>query len=185
MNNRRSKATFGEDCSAHVNEDSSVFERFSEFYSFIQQSQMKLSKSVLWIAAFCSINVFAANLTVLDFESRPAGTVYGKPTGTHSGDIIFTENGIDVIAEDFKFPTGGMFNQCRVEKWKSDQVMAVSNINLRFDLRKLTYAIDRVTFEFTDMGGFENISVNGQPIVVGELDKAPPAIAPGVTFLIS
>src|SRR5436309_3799009 len=52
MNNRRSKATFGEDCSAHVNEDSSVFERFSEFYSFIQQSRRVLWFAAIWFGVF-------------------------------------------------------------------------------------------------------------------------------------
>jgi hypothetical protein len=47
--------------------------------------------------------------------------------------------------------------------------MWVSNINLKFDFSGLAFTVGKVTFDFADLGGSENIAVNGSSIVEGEL----------------
>ncbi|MFQ6113614.1 MAG: FlgD immunoglobulin-like domain containing protein [bacterium] len=129
--------------------------------------------------------------TCVDFQSLVLGTQYGTPVGNTPGQIIFTENGIPVSVDNFNFVTGGVtFNLCQVDPafagFGTGNTMQTNNINLFFDFTALGFAPNRVSFEFADKGGDENISVNGQlPIFAGELIAAPPAIAPGVTLSIS
>ena len=49
--------------------------------------------------------------------------------------------------------------------------MWVSNINLKFDFSGLAFTVGRVTFDFQDLGGSENVAVNGSAIVEGELSS--------------
>jgi hypothetical protein len=88
--------------------------------------------------------------------------------------------------EDFDWGTGTTFNICRIDPafggFGFSHVGNTNNINLKFDFTSLGFTANRVEFEFADLGGTENISVNGQPVTVGELTAAPAAIAPGVSF---
>ena len=49
--------------------------------------------------------------------------------------------------------------------------MWTSNINLRFDFTGMV-GQEAVTFDFIDYGGNENISINGNPLYVGEITEA-------------
>jgi hypothetical protein len=51
----------------------------------------------------------------------------------------------------------------------SDQSLRLNNINVEFDFSGVGFAVQEVTFEFLDLGGHENLSVNGSPIFAGEL----------------
>jgi hypothetical protein len=53
------------------------------------------------------------------------------------------------------------------------QTIRTNNINLEFDFRQLGFKASQVEFDFLDLGGFENISVNGSPIFAGELSATP------------
>ncbi len=111
----------------------------------------------------------------VDFELLPLGAHYGSGYNA-IGDVIFTENDISVSVEYFNWTSGGTFGTCTVidaaSSIGSGQAMWTSNINLRFDFTDLNETPNQVIFDFTDEGGFENISVNGQPIFVGELGNA-------------
>lgn len=122
----------------------------------------------------------------VDFELLPLGAHYGA--GYNGiGDVIFTENDIPVSVEYFNWTSGGTFGTCTVidgtSSFGSDQAMWTSNINLRFDFTGLSQTPNQITFDFTDEGGYENISVNGEPVFVGELGIA--AMPAGYNLFIS
>jgi hypothetical protein len=126
----------------------------------------------------------------VDFEPPlTAGTQYGAPAGNHSGDVIFTSNGIPVSIHDFIFQSGGgTFNAADIEvapvPFGMGQSMRTSSLNLEFDFSYIGFVPNEVNFEFLHTGGFENISVNGSPIFAGELASAPNPIG-GVNISIS
>lgn len=125
------------------------------------------------------------------FETPPLGTEYGKPVPNAPGDLVLTEAGIEVTVENFAWTSGGTFNHARIEASTPDfgidsQFAWMNNINFEFGFGGLGFVPSKVTFEFEDLGGFENISVNGDPspIYVGELTAAP-AIMGGAAFATS
>lgn len=115
----------------------------------------------------------------VDFEPPLAiGTEYGTPAGNQSGDVVFTTNAVKVSVYDFDFVGGGgTFNVARIEAapvpFGSGQSIRTNNINLEFDFSGIGFQTSEVQFEFLDLGGFENISVNGSQIFAGELSSAP------------
>jgi hypothetical protein len=115
----------------------------------------------------------------VDFEPPlAAGTQYGQPVGQPNGTVIFTTNGIPVSIHDFVFAGGGgTFNLARIEvapqPFGSGQSIRTNNINLEFDFNGIGFTPSQVQFEFLDLGGSENISVNGSPVFAGELSAAP------------
>jgi hypothetical protein len=117
----------------------------------------------------------------IDFEPPlVAGTHYGTPAGQAPGTLIFTSHGVDVRVRDFVFTAGGgTFGEAGIEAapaiFGTGQVMAVNNINLEFDFSALGAPVTEVTLDYLDMGGFENLAINGQPapVYAGELSAAP------------
>lgn len=128
----------------------------------------------------------------VDFESPLAlGTQYGKPVPQNPGDIAFTTaSGVIVKIWDFHYVGGGgTFNLAKIDKaptpFGNNQSIRTNNINLEFDFSRIGFTTAQVDFEFLDLGGFENISVNGSsPVFVGELSKAPTPIG-GVKLAVS
>jgi len=125
----------------------------------------------------------------VDFEPPLViGDQYGSPSGNQSGDVIFTTNGVKVSVYDFNFVGGGgTFNVARIEigpvSIGSGQNIRTNNINLEFDFSGIGFQTSEVQFEFLDLGGFENISVNGSPIFAGELSSTPSPIG-GVSVAV-
>ena len=118
----------------------------------------------------------------IDFE-RPfsVGTQYGAPSGHVNGDAVFTTNGIQVSVHDFQFPGGGgTFNEAHIDvaplPFGSGQSLRTNNINLEFDFSGVGFAPTEVRFEFLDLGGSENLSVNGSPIFAGDILALPSPI---------
>ncbi len=112
----------------------------------------------------------------------PVNTQYGQAAGNSPGDeIMFTADSIRVTVENFHWMSGGAFNKAYIDQatpsFGAGQTMRTNNINLKFDLTRMAFPVGKVTFDFLDMGGFENFSVNGQPapMYVGELTAAPSA----------
>ncbi len=126
----------------------------------------------------------------VDFEPPlTSGTQYGTPAGNNKGDIVFTTNGIPVSVYDFNFVTGGgTFNIARIElasiPFGIGQSIRTNNINLEFDFSQLSFQPSEIHFEFLDLGGFENISVNGSPVFAGELLAAPNPIG-GINIAVT
>lgn len=123
----------------------------------------------------------ASGPVCVDFEPPlAAGTHYGTPAGQAPGTLIFNSQGIDVRVRDFAFiGGGGAFGEAGIDvapaTFGMGQVMAVNNINLEFDFSGLGAPVTEVTLDYRDLGGFENLAINGQPApaFAGELNAAP------------
>ncbi|QRN98948.1 hypothetical protein JRI60_07930 [Archangium violaceum] len=124
----------------------------------------------------------------VDFEPPLIlGTEYGAPAGHNSGDVIFTANGIAVSVHDFNFAGGGgTFNVAKIDSapFGSGQSMRSNNINLEFDFSAIGFTPKEVSFEFLDMGGTENISVNGSSLFAGDISSVTSPIG-GVSISVS
>lgn len=126
----------------------------------------------------------------VDFEPPlTVGTEYGAPAGNSPGDVVFTTNGVPVSVENFDYiGTGGTFNLAYIDTATSffgnGQTIRTNNINLEFDFSNIGFRTSRVDLEFLDLGGFENLSVNGSTVFAGELTSAPSPIG-GVTLVFS
>jgi CARDB len=114
----------------------------------------------------------------VNFNSLAAGTVFGAPAGQSPGVTVMAQAGVQVTGEYFRFAgTGGTFHSGRVEAAGSGagNVVRLNNINLDFDLSGVSPPPRQVVLRFRDLGGYENLSVNGapSPIYVGELTSSP------------
>ncbi len=126
----------------------------------------------------------------VNHQSLGMGDAWGGSYGNVPDDFMFTEDGINVFATFFNWPSGGTFGNCRVEpspdaSFGFDKVMAFNNINNYYDLTGLGIAVSQVSFEYLDLGGFENLEVNGATMFVDELTNMPAAVAPGVTMSVT
>lgn len=115
----------------------------------------------------------------VDFEPPlVAGTQYGTPASQAPGSAIFASQGIKVSVQNFVSASGGpAFNSARIETppapFGSGQTIRTNNISLEFDFTAIGYQTSQVQFDYLDLGGSENISVNGSPVFAGELSVAP------------
>lgn len=129
-------------------------------------------------------------MVCVDFEPPLAlGTQYGTPAGQAPGTVIFTSNGVPVSIHNFDFVGGGgTFNSARIEAapaaFGSGQSMGINNINLEFDFSAVGFPASQVQFEFLDLGGSENIAVNGSPTFAGDISATPNPIG-GVNVAVS
>jgi hypothetical protein len=138
------------------------------------------------------LSVFFLTLTVLvngctkcvKFNSISPSTKWGTPAGHSSGDVVYTEDDIDVSVHDFG-TTGSSLGETRVGPsfmTSGEQAINTRAINLGFDFSKLNFTPTKVEVLFWDTGGSENISINENPIIQGELASGS---APGVTWSVS
>ncbi|MCP4251130.1 MAG: PEP-CTERM sorting domain-containing protein [bacterium] len=139
------------------------------------------------LAACFAICPVATPATV-DFESPPVGTVYGSPAGHSPGDVVLTEDGIDMSVESFFQGTYTGFNNAEVGGWTAPAFpttpLTINNISVKFHLSGL--GVNHVTLEYADHGGPENIAVNGGTIYeVPLFSSAPSNIAPGVVLSVT
>lgn len=114
-------------------------------------------------------------------------TVFGAPAGQSSGDLAFVSSGISGTVWKFVWASSGTaFNLARVEvppvPFASGQSLRLNNINVDFLFPALLPRT--VQIAFLDLGGYENLKVNGSPIYVGELTAAPAALG-GATVSVA
>ena len=121
-------------------------------------------------------------------DHEPLGMAWGGPHGQVPGDVAFVENGVPVLLDTFDYGTGTAFHEARIDPAFGGfgflQVMGTNNINVVYDISALGMPVGQVTFEYADLGGMENIRVNGGPLHIGEITAAPNPIAPGVFISI-
>lgn len=123
----------------------------------------------------------ASGARCVTFETQPAGTQYGSPAGHSPGDQIFVQNGIEVHVTDFRYTGGGgTFNVAHVRSSTpafgvQSRFLQINNLNLQVDFTGLPFVPTIVDFRFRDLGGFENLAINGSPspVFAGELTSAP------------
>ena len=136
---------------------------------------MVITRLALTVAAVGSL-VSKVHANIMTFDTLAVGTQYGTPTNS-PGDLVHTENGIQLRVQTFLFVgTGSIFNFADVRNNAAlfpTNYLNVNNINLNFSFAGLTFTPTRVTFEYIDQGGSENFSVNGAALYRGELAAAP------------
>ena len=143
----------------------------------IQLTIDRLSPSEVLFERFVEVEyLFAqpeAQWLCIDFEDPPfeLGAEYGDSVGDEPGDVVFTEQGVPVSVEEFTLGafTGFVYAEVTEEGSLPGQSMWLNNVNLRFDLSALPFVVGKVTFDFEDFGGAENVSVNRDTIAEGEL----------------
>ena len=153
---------------------------------------MKRTKKLLFIstlAILVSIGYVYPQLEcdrLIGFETTPRDT-FGLDFD-NAGDFIFTESGVDVYVDSMLWTNGnkGYFwayidtAQCGFGAVKT---MRFNNVSLIFDISQVnTYG---VSFKYWDLGGDENLQVNGGPVhVINSFRMLPPDVAPGVTCIV-
>ena len=122
----------------------------------------------------------------IDFESPfIVGTMY---KGGNSGRIVYTSpDNIQMSTHFFHWTNGGTLGSAGIEippkLFAAGQAIFMNNINLGFDFTKVGFPVSKVAFQYLDLGGFENFSVNDQKVYIGELRKVSSTIA-GVNIQI-
>jgi concanavalin A-like lectin/glucanase superfamily protein len=117
----------------------------------------------------------------VDFEPPIAvGTQYGAPAGQPSGTVVITTNAIAVAVADFEVGGNTFFDSASVvaapPALGTGQVLQVNNISLDVDFSALPFAVGEVRFDYLDLGGTENLGVNGSSVFAGELASAPASV---------
>ncbi|HYW13929.1 MAG TPA: hypothetical protein VE871_18340 [Longimicrobium sp.] len=115
------------------------------------------------------------------FTPPPPGTIWGSPVGHVPGQLVHTENAIDVLVQPFHWlGGGGSFNYAEIDlppvAFGSGQVALTNNINLQFYFGNITWIPTKVYFDYLDLGGHENLSVNGSAFYIGDIAAAPPVL---------
>jgi hypothetical protein len=135
---------------------------------------MTQSKMV-WTSVLLLVLLFLASgcTKCVKFNAVPPDAQWGSPAGHSSGDVVHTEDGIVVSVEDFFWSSSTTyFGSTRVRPSftvAGEQSINTNNINLGFDFNNLNFTPNQIEVVFRDTGGFENISVNGSPVIRGQL----------------
>ncbi len=121
-------------------------------------------------------------------ESQPLYANYGNGYGHAPGDLIFVEQNVPVLLDTFDWGGGPVFYNCQIQPATSGmgdgQIMWMSNVSNLYDIAATGVTTAEVTFEYLDVGGTENIEVNGAGLYIGDLHLAPNNIAPGVILTV-
>jgi hypothetical protein len=157
-----------------------------------EDSEMKtrnVTGSILAVAALTMLAAMAPAQTIVTFNPVTGGPWGGPPYPNLPGDYIFTEppTAIDVYVQEFQLGTYTGFVIAELQPafagFGSGQVLWVSNINMEFDFSP--YGPNNVWFFFADLGGQENLQVNGAALLQGEIMSFAGPVAPGVTLSFS
>jgi hypothetical protein len=127
---------------------------------------------------------------VVDHESLGLGDTWSAAAGATPGDLMFTEDGIPVTIGEMDWGTGSMgFNLCKVEgasgSFGTGNIMNINNVSNEYGISSLGITVRSVSFEYLDLGGMENLQVNGGTLHIGDLSTFPAAVAPGVTMSVT
>lgn len=136
----------------------------------------------------CS-SVAVAQPAVVDFDDPGAllfSSPYGQAFGSSPGQVVISQDGIDMSVEEFFLNTFVGFVRAEVDGPLGDsfptQPLELDNISARFDFSGVGFAVNQVTLEYEKLGGNENFAVNdGSILQLNDLADLPANIAPGVS----
>lgn len=123
----------------------------------------------------------------VNFEALATGTVYGNGINT-PGDVIITQDGINVSAVNFQTGSFEDFNIATINAPGTDFFSTkhafMNNINFVFDLSGIA-PVNSVSIDYRDLGGVSNFAVNGGSIIeLPAMANLPANVAPGVTATV-
>ncbi|MEM6750852.1 MAG: PEP-CTERM sorting domain-containing protein [Planctomycetota bacterium] len=111
----------------------------------------------------------AGQQAAVTFETVAPGTMFGVSFGQNPGDAVFTESGIVVSVDTFlneanstsfrNFEIGGFASQ-----FFDTTPVSFGNVLMGLDFSALPFSTRRVSIDFEDTGGIENIGVNGEVV---------------------
>jgi hypothetical protein len=120
----------------------------------------------------------------VDFQSRSFGDAWGGLHGQAPGDVIFVEDTVPVSVENFTLGAFTGFGEARIDPANAcldDKTLRLNNICTGYDFSVFGAPIAGVTFDYLDLGGDENLQVNGGPRhEVANFAALPAVVAPGV-----
>jgi len=144
-----------------------------------------LSATLLAASALC------ASAAHVSFDFEPLYTVWGGTAGNSPGDGVMVEDGVPVYVE--RFHLGGFvgFHEAMIDLpiagFGSVQTLRLNNISVIFDFGGVPGSPSDAYFGYADLGGDENIQVNGSTLYeipeMMALDGV--MVAPGVTMHVS
>ena len=129
----------------------------------------KLSFCLVLAATACT----SASAATVDFEVFALGTQYGTPAAHAPGDLVLSQDGIDMTVENFTSGSFTGFNLAEISghpgpptsffpaALNPTQALTLNNINGRFDFTSLPIGVTKVSFDYADLGGANNFDVNG------------------------
>jgi hypothetical protein len=136
------------------------------------------------------LSALSIQAQTVNFETVPAGTQWGQAFGQNPGDIVLTQDSIDMSVEQFFLDAFIGFNTAEVgdvyEPFLPANHLALENISVRFDLLSLPFNVTEVTLDYQEFGGSDNFAVNGGSIYeLAALTDLPVNVAPGVTAAVT
>lgn len=137
---------------------------------------MKIIQSLLVIALTMVVNAALGqdpDLCCIDFNNSSTfirGTTYSKPNDSLTSFCFYESRTDNLVIKGQDYYNFGKLGKAPAG-FGTKEVFNTNNITLKFNfiysLKFLT-----ITFDYLDMGGTENLSVNGD-LYSGELNKAP------------
>ena len=133
------------------------------------------------------------DLPYFDFELVEKGTEYNADN-TKPGTVVGRRWEVELSFKEFTLGEFSNFGSARVDAppeslfpaaENSSQSLSLNNINAMFDYTELPFPVGKVTFDYVDLGGQENLDINGIGRYEGELDAIPPNFFPGFTVNVT
>lgn len=128
----------------------------------------------------------SANIVTFDTAASPLGATYGSPVHAN-GDLLFTEDGINVRAGIFTAGAFNALNTATIDAAGSPfptRSAGLNNIRLRFQFSSLPFDVTEASFDYQDFGGTSNVGVNGVVVEINDF-SALPAIIAGVNLTVT
>ncbi len=156
--------------------------RMGKHTTTVQAALMRIALAAVFAATLCS------DASAVGFESLADGTLYGLNTNL-PGEAVYTENGIRMSVENFVLGTSEFFFFAEIGGPGSQNfatnALSLDNISVRFDFADAGFAVNQVSFEYLDLGGASNLSVNDDTLfILNPLDSLPMNVAPGITATV-
>lgn len=145
--------------------------------------------AIIVVAMTALTRAAAAQPAVVDFESVPVGTRYGGVFGHAPGQVVLSQNGINMSVHQFRFDTFVDFHVAEVGGPHDDMFpttpLYLNNISVQFDFAGVGFGVTEVTLDYIDFGVSDNFAVNGASLFqLDALTDLPAAVAPGVTAAV-
>lgn len=147
-----------------------------------------LNHTTFALAALAGASIAGAGMVdgnqfvTLTFEGLPEGMLYGPGStdGDVVGDFLFSEDGVDVFAEEFRnlagedttSPTSFVEVTDTATGFDSQSLSWSGNLSLRFDFTGLGFNVERVEVDYIDAGGPKTVGVNGDLVGVSDFGDA-------------